>query len=179
MSNFAITGMGRSGTKYLAAILNQSPTWLVVHEPHAGFQSVREVRDRFAARRYGEVNSYLRHQLLALHVTPSVIIRDPMEIFRSMYARGRPRLDHLDEALRAIDELLQCNVRSISFRRMTSDITYVRDLAHRLGVDDLPEVLDLTSLDRNASPPTRLPPRLERQARARLAWFTREYGDRL
>lgn len=180
-NTFAITGMGRSGTAWLASMLNRSPTWTVRHEPHGGFAPVSQVRDRFARHDncYGEVNSYLRFQLLALDVRwRAVIVRDPLQIFQSMFNRGKPRLDHLHESLLAIDGLIQRHVDVISFSRLTGgDLATLNTVALRCGIEDLPEADELLEGHaRNQSQPRAMPAELRRRAERQLGWFAREYS---
>ena len=83
--SFFITGLGRSGTKLLATILNRSASYRVVHEWHVPFPGLQDrwfkigrltrfpVYRFLLARRpfptlrkgYGEVNSLLRFTLHA------------------------------------------------------------------------------------------------------------------
>ena len=44
--SFLITGFGRSGTSFLSAVLNQSPTWTVMHEPRGSTDEKRFKRGR-------------------------------------------------------------------------------------------------------------------------------------
>lgn len=106
----------------------------------------------------------------------AVIIRDPLAIFQSMYNRGRPRLDHLDESLRAIDALAQC-VPVISFSRMVSDPYYLHTIAKQLGIDDLPENAPGRARRNESRRQFPMPATLRRRAETRLAWFAREYRD--
>jgi len=179
MATFAITGMGRSGTAFLAGVLNGADGWTVEHEPVSGFRSVREAQARFARAggNYGEVNSYLRFGILALKVDArAVIVRDPVEIFRSMFARGRPRLAHLGEALHALDAAIRAGVPAISFARMTSNAEYLRRVARSVGVE-LVGAVDMTA--RNVSAARELPKDMREAAERQTAWFVREHGGRL
>mgnify|MGYP000512911321 CR=1 FL=1 len=111
---FFILSIGRSGTKWLANLLNKDPKALVVHEPFVetiphqkAFWSSKEAERYILKFRrkeiylrirnlkisvYGEVNSYLRRHCEALKkVFPNAIIlhlvRDGRAVVRSMYSR--------------------------------------------------------------------------------------------
>jgi hypothetical protein len=113
---FFITGMGRSGTAYLASVLGTAPSHRVVHEwkiPRTRFRDGRLTRFplwRFYLARhplgrwrpgYGEVNSHLRRTLDPLTAGPEarverrgVIVRDPRDIIPSVMNRsGRTEAD--------------------------------------------------------------------------------------
>ena len=113
---FIITGHGRSGTLWLARVLNQcDPSVAVHHEPlaqydarhYAGVYDGTEDAGQFVRRRvskmraiwerhpetgYAEVNSYLRYcvpELREAFGVPIVaIVRDGRYVVRSMLARG-------------------------------------------------------------------------------------------
>ena len=69
--NFLISGSGRSGTKFLANLMNKSEVWSVKHEPppagienYTSSESIWQTYKRFELDHYGEVNSYLRKILI-------------------------------------------------------------------------------------------------------------------
>ena len=114
---FIVTGHGRSGTLWLARLLNQCDDSVNVHhEPLAQFDAARyadvyhgtldaaefvcqrrlrmeRVWQRHPDQGYAEVNSYLRYCVPALHEafpdTPVLgLVRDGRFVVRSMLARG-------------------------------------------------------------------------------------------
>jgi hypothetical protein len=109
---FFITGTGRSGTKWLAALLNESKGVRVYHEPlmreaktlteghlastAEAVEFLRERKRRMVTRDgqdWGEVNHYLRHWVEPLRtVFPSVpivgLIRDGRDTVNSLVHRG-------------------------------------------------------------------------------------------
>ena len=183
MKTFAITGMGRSGTQFLSGILNSVVGWKVEHEPYSGFQDRKTIQARFDYQEinsinsqigYGEVNSYLRNEIAMLDVGyRAIIIRDPIEIFQSMFNRGKPKLNHLDNSLRSLHNSILLGVPTISFRAMTSDLTYLKTIALGAGVK-LPGWVSLRS--RNVSTFQKIPLQLQRKAANRLQWFSNIYG---
>lgn len=182
MRQFAVSGMGRSGTKFLATALNCSPSWRVEHEPDGEELDVRRIRRRFleAGDSYGEVNSYLRWSLLDLRVTwRAVIVRDPLELFQSICNMGMPHLlGHLNESLVAIDRLLMSGVESISFQDMTSGEQGILDVAKRCGVVDLEEGgawKSLVGRKVNTAPAVYVPRKLRDEAEDLLAWFEEKH----
>lgn len=112
---FFVSGMGRSGTKFLARLLDADASAVVFHEPLAeDFEAIVAAKDNdqaalryiedFRKKRmyclvrkrdvttYGEVNSALRYHLRALaDVFPSArfvhLTRDGREVVRSLMAR--------------------------------------------------------------------------------------------
>ncbi len=117
---FFITGLGRSGTKLLATILNRSASYRVVHEWHwplpglqdrwfkigrlTRFPIYRFVLARWPfprlRRGYGEVNSLLRFTLHAhaagwerYVLRRGIILREPRDIIASAMNRGQRSWD--------------------------------------------------------------------------------------
>jgi hypothetical protein len=114
MDYFFVTGMGRSGTKWLADLLNCSPTVACHHEPFPGFDNERtchlpwadgyatieylkarrsRVDEKRGGERWGEVNSYLR--LGIVHIRRvfgecpiAGLIRDGRESVKSLMTRN-------------------------------------------------------------------------------------------
>lgn len=120
---FFITGLGRSGTAFLAAALGRARDYRVVHEwkiprtplrdgrlSHFPLWRFRLMRQPFGSLRpgYGEVNSHLRRTLStteagkeALVERRGVILRDPRDVVASgMNRRGRTE----DDFARLCDE---------------------------------------------------------------------------
>lgn len=100
MKPFLITGMGRSGTKFIANALNQSKEWEVAHE-HSNddkylLPNAKTPIERFREN-YGEVNSMLRKvapKLSDLGVNVILLVRDPKYIARSvLQSRSNKRED--------------------------------------------------------------------------------------
>ncbi len=112
---FFITGHGRSGTMWLARVLNCDPTVNVHHEPLAQFDAGRyhkvyagkmdaldyvkariprmqSIWQRHSGKGYAEVNSYLRYTVPELRHVFGVpvlgIVRDGRCVVRSLMARG-------------------------------------------------------------------------------------------
>ena len=177
MQTFAITSMGRSGTKFLSVVLHSSYDWVVKHEPYDGFQSTEEVQARFNSSseyfQYGEVNSFLRENILELVVDyKAIILRDPLQIFQSMFNRKKPRLDHLIKSLRQLDMAIDQGIPTISFSRMTTDKDYLLQVALDAGVylDQIPNLAP-----KNTSLHYPMPANLTEEAQQKLQWFTNKY----
>jgi len=113
---FIVTGHGRSGTKWLARLLNDATTDVIVHhEPLVQFDAAHYARvysgaldprefvaererrmqaiwARFPNRGYAEVNGYLRYCVPELrdhfNVHVVAIVRDGRFVARSLLARG-------------------------------------------------------------------------------------------
>jgi hypothetical protein len=189
--SFAISGFGRSGTKWLAELMNRSPSWTVRHEPSAEYH--RDVlAGRFAEAKaqgpYGEVNSYLLFALVELPVDRrGVIVRDPFDICVSAANRGHAMtqafIDHLASSLATIDLAIERGADAISFPRMTTDLAYLTDVMRTFGVNNVrPTTIDLTTTVNAAGRATvsgwaafdsDLRSRIERPMR----WFRERYGS--
>jgi hypothetical protein len=114
MRMFFIMALGRSGTNFLASLLDRDSGGRVHHEPYAldprlivlryagGFDAVLNelLEERFRAllpktgraEFYGEINSYLRYEVdwLRSRFNPTLIhlVRDGRDFVRSAYIRG-------------------------------------------------------------------------------------------
>jgi len=188
--NFAVTAMGRSGTMFLARILNSSHQWEVVHEVTKNEHNTdyREVQKRFDRDYYGEVNSYLRHTITELQVMRrGTIIRNPREIFVSM-ANMRNFVpfvasDHLNSSLSALDRYIRMvnDQKVIRFELMTQDDSYLQEIAEYLGVTDVAIADCDTKTKVNAIPRRiqtfdQLPEGVRVMYHNRIRWFEEEYG---
>ena len=150
MSTFLVTGMGRSGTKFLTNLLNRSPSWTVRHEPGglADFgRPASAIQARFSgACKYGEVNSVIRHQAPDLEVdVKAVLLRDPRDVWLSMANRRDRRdwnatLDEYERTAATLQRLVLAGAFVIDFHAITHRVTAVQDVAARLGIEDLPRI---------------------------------------
>lgn len=155
---FAITGLGRSGTQWLAMMLDRHSDHEVRHEAGGwagrGYKQAAK-RFREARRPYGEVNSYLRWCFAQLPADgKGVILRNPWEVLYSAVARHRGRGDRrkcidlggdpawrywVDIVAEGID-LLDSHLRGdpevvlLTYRAMTTNATYLRRRLRDLGV---------------------------------------------
>lgn len=156
--SFAVSGYGRSGTRWLAELLNRSPTFTVRHEPHneCDFHAIdRRFREETAKGPYGEVNSFCRFVLRELPVDfRALIVRDPLEILVS-YANRNPHeircyqqggnemliegtfLDELVSSLAVIDLHARAGVQLFSFDEMTTNPLYLHGIVSLCGVPDV------------------------------------------
>ena len=113
MSNFVITSMGRSGTKFLAFMLNKSKIWDVKHEVDKTLEfDASKVNLRFQKENYGEVSSFLRYILNEIEVEKKgVIIRDPRHVLVSTFNRKDYHISKLlwkdfDRAYKKLDSYI-------------------------------------------------------------------------
>ena len=148
--NFCISSMGRSGTKFLSKVLNQSRTWTVLHEPHdkhtCGLiykDRLHLIQHRINNEKYGEVNSFLRMILKDLNVTKKgVITRDPRHIHISSYNKRKGILDDLyyrqmTETFIMLDELLSSGIIRIRFEIMIKNPIYLTAIANYFNIEDI------------------------------------------
>ena len=94
MQPFLITGMGRSGTQFIANTLSKSKMCTVTHEhsnDHVYLRPNADIPLKRFVENYGEVNSQLRYvapELAKQGVKVVLLTRDPRYILRS-YMQGR------------------------------------------------------------------------------------------
>lgn len=190
---FAVSGFGRSGTKWLAGLLGRAPGWRVEHEPGVEMD-FRAIHTRFAAGResgnYGEVNSYLMPAFPWLNVDrKAIVLRHPLEIARSCLRQGHPIgplfADHLNAWLSLMDACLDAGMASaFSFSTLTQGglgcLNAMDALTQWLGIGVMAwEVKDFRTKvnasvgDRNLDPEER--GLIER----RCGWFIDKYKEML
>ena len=192
MNNFAISAMGRSGTRFLAITMNQSKKWMVRHEPGKSLVAdPKMVAARFHRREYyGEVNSYLRHVLLRLPVERrGVILRDPRDILISVMRRSgieqklaQWRMDIIALGYLALDEALRyANVVSIRFEKMTTDVGYLQIVLEGFGIADVQVSEEILAHKVNVSKRGRIgrytdvPDVVRRYYEAQTDWYREKY----
>lgn len=151
MNNFLITAMGRSGTKYLQAMMNYSITWRVKHEPDSHMlppdHMLGEIQARFDKEtayygHYGEVNSTLRYMAMKLQVDKKgILIRDPVEVWISI-ANRRPWqvwlyvLGEYERSIEELEALKKAGAFVIDFNRMIMDKIYLIKILSVFGIED-------------------------------------------
>lgn len=138
-NSFLIIGHGRSGTTFLANLLNKSPTWTVLHEPNRKCKDLKTIQDRFQQNYYGEVNSYLRYFVSDLNVNKGVIIRNPYDILLSGINRywKRGLVEDIENTLNIIENTVSEGAKIIYFDKMVSDIEYCQSIAAHFQITDI------------------------------------------
>lgn len=145
MRNFLITGHGRSGTKFLATIMNLSKKWTVLHEPkpHGLKVTLNEVQPLFNQEYYGEVNSFRRLLFSDIQVAKKgVLARDPYEIWVSIMNRSPSevwpaRLNRLEVSLQIISKAISNGARVIQFSKVTTNLDYLQEVLIDFGITDV------------------------------------------
>jgi hypothetical protein len=146
--SFLVTALGRSGTKWLAKLLDRSPTWCVAHEARPiGQMKLDVMRQRLSEPNYGEVSAPMRPYASQVEVdVGKVIIRHPYDQVVSAYNRAivvcRQPPDYLasmvGEAYRELFRLVdRLGWGVILFDRMISEVEYTQQVAAELGVTDV------------------------------------------
>jgi hypothetical protein len=162
--NFLITAMGRSGTKFLASVMNRSVAWTVEHEPTPHEPQVVQPGDtiwrRFEDSYYGEVNSRMRWVLFDLPVAKrGVILRHPADLMLAIYNKRQaskkkrpfPKAQYL-ESLELLDRYVKQGVYTIRFERMTTDPAYLQQVLYEFGIEDVEVGADTCAKKVNALP---------------------------
>jgi len=145
---FAISAMGRSGTTFLANLMNRSLEFEVHHEldDMTSLPSdAAQIQERFAGgRNYGEVSSGLRFVLPFLDVNyKGVILRDPVDIFVSFCNRRNDSeiaadIHKFTEHWESVDYMASCPaIHVIRFERMVSSVSYTEKLLRSFGIYDV------------------------------------------
>lgn len=160
-NTFLITGMPRSGTRFLSKIMNKSKKWRVIQEvkgeqiypwvpPDQSIRSyVKIVKNRFEqmGEYYGEISWYLLNIIDILPLQyKGLIIRDPVEIWISIMnkssVRAGKKLYHFYPFSRRMESLAATgSYHIISFKRMTTDKDYLDSVLRKFGIDDV-EITD-------------------------------------
>ena len=160
--SFLVTAYGRSGTTFLARMMNRSKVWDVRHEPRgswdAGTHPVGHrmpnhhgrprkrmpvgIQQAFDAPHYGEVNSYLRYWFRLIDgVRRGIIIRDPRDVVVSVANRHPLPGPHIEDFVHCWWELLRWSFRAsvlqIDFRRMTEDPQYLDGVLRHFDITDV------------------------------------------
>jgi len=151
MSNFLITAMGRSGTKWLSTMMNYSKKWKVKHEPDRSWlphdSLLEDIQERFDKetkkhKRYGEVNSTLRYMASKLRVNKKgVIIRNPVDVWISL-AHRRPTqvwpsvLWEYERTIKEFSMLKAMGLKFIDFEKMIKDRKYLEAILDYFGIED-------------------------------------------
>jgi len=156
-NTFAISAMGRSGTRFLSCILNKSKTYHVEHEPrdfisglvpkaHLKLAIQRFLHNRNKYKYYGEVNSYLRYVLSDLPVEHKLyIIRHPFSIVRSTFNWKQGKVNEVEETLDEIKRGMKFmmnviksgGVRFKLFEYIIYDADEIMGVAKNMGINDL------------------------------------------
>ena len=156
-NSFLISSYGRSGTKFLSNLMNQSKKWTVLHEPRGvleeksfrGNKSLpKKTLKSFQKDNYGEVNSYCRFYFDDIPSSKKgVIFRDPKEIVISAYHRK-----DLNQTLNIIDDIhffwetfkekvkRDESIYVIDFNRMVNDKEYLKQILKHFGIDDIVDI---------------------------------------
>ena len=150
--------MGRTGTLFLATLMNRSAQWTVLHEagrapgrPDFAQRSMLDIQQRFNKDYYGEVNGFLRFRARELKIKKmGVILREPVDHWISIANQKIPntrercvtQIDNLEKTLLELDFLVQCGARKIHFASMVNDLAYLKKLFAYFEITDV----DLTQL---------------------------------
>lgn len=196
-NTFCVTGMGRSGTKFLSQVLNLSETWDVKHEPKGGqakqAKNVKMQKDRWAKKSfYGEVNSYMRWGLLELPVEKkAVILRDPYDLVWTIYNRKGGTLNtvmkaELTDVFKMLDHYITTfRVKYFYFEQFTRDPQVILKIAEHVGITDLVLPVGICDKPVNATPDRKkiaktffdLPGELQDWAKKYLGFYRKIYYD--
>lgn len=149
MQNFIITGFDKTGSAYLADILDGNNGWTVKHNPRGVGDTLNTGKSTYNKRimmdfdedLYGEVSPNLRYWPGIKVAKKGIIVRDPMDNFLSVAntqpaAFHRPLVNRMCEWYRSILSLANTDqpIRFIHFELMIKSVSYVQEIAEWCGV---------------------------------------------
>jgi hypothetical protein len=160
--NFVIAGLGGSGTKFLATMLNKSQSWQVSHEGmrnNVKGWDINHIEKCLNNKRnktnYGDVNGFLRCYLDLIKCDrKAIILRDTKQILTSWYDHWQAwnnktaikqyanhRLFNLfvetKWTIKKFEEYIESGMKVIQFSEMVSDVDYLNEIVKWCGIDDL------------------------------------------
>lgn len=189
MDNFAISGLSRSGTTFLAHVMDKSKRYRVYHErdEHVVQEyNLDVVQKRFKREMYGEVSSRLRFVLPHLSVgLRGAIIRNPYDVLVSVCNRRTDMEQYIstfEEHYRTLEKLMQCADIVIRFELMVSSATYLQQLLARFNISDV-RITDAilharmnTSREYAFQSYCELPAEWRKSFEKQCGWFIKKYG---
>lgn len=193
--NFIVTGLGGSGTKFLATMLNKSKAWYVSHEGTRNgrnFWPISHVNETFQKKRkfqhYGDVNGFLRCFINQINDIDkkAIILRDTKETLLSWYDHWEANEIKLYRhfyntyyTLLKFDEYIQAGMKVIDFREMTTNVDYLNDLIKWVGIEDLTikseEMIKINSHYKNRLTYEEIPERERLTWEQLTEWFIIKY----
>tara|TARA_R110000824_G_scaffold379800_1_gene571955 strand:+ start:83 stop:649 length:567 start_codon:yes stop_codon:yes gene_type:complete len=150
--NFFITCHGRSGSQFLATLMNNSPLWTVTHEASGHDRSIENIQKRFERDWYGDVSGQHRYHFDKLRVKKrGIILREPRDIFLSCCNRGysyyrlMETIPKIHWSWGILNKRLEMDssICKILFSKITTDLDYVQDVCLFFGIKDI----DFSSID--------------------------------
>lgn len=164
--SFLISGSGRSGTRFLANLMNQSKRWIVKHEPHPKgidkntINDIPKIRKIFEKDYYGEVNSMRRKILLRLPIVQKgILLRNPYDVWVSIanrrFALGDNDLgkwaDEFIESMTITENAIKAGIYLIHFDKLIKDINYTRNILFNFNIKDVNLTEELISVKLGAT----------------------------
>jgi len=147
--SFLITSHGRTATKWLAWVMNQSQDFTVLHEP---------LEHKWSDPFYGEVNSTLKYQLLEIPAEKKAIIhRDLKQVFTS-FCNRRPNTEammyKLNEMKRENEMFYRFSktIPVIDYAMMTSFPRYLEMVLWYVGIKDVTNLEKIVTKRINLNP---------------------------
>lgn len=134
---FLITGLGASGTRWLAKHLDSSLNWRVQHEPANSYYITPKVFT-------GSVDSTVRHTVVVDDYLQegrlAVVIRDPRDIAEHCVAKGTwRRVKHeISRDVARLQDLLEQGARPIYFSDF-GNRTILASVERWAGIHDIPK----------------------------------------
>lgn len=138
--NFLITSSGRTGTTWLAHLMNRSAKWTVFHEPR-GFRddSYEKASYIFKNEYYGEVNGALWKDFHKFECKKAIIYRPMKEVIVSVANRHPTQIEDRFRRAAIMNHSLFAQSGEgivIDFHGMVSDIDYLIKIFKYFGVVD-------------------------------------------
>jgi hypothetical protein len=134
---FLITGLGASGTRWLAKHLGSSLCWTVKHEPDDPYYNQPRVYT-------GSVDSTVRHTKIVESYLDdgrlAVVVRDPRDIAAHCVRKGTwGRVQHeIARDVKRLVDLLERGAHPIYFNWITTNRMNLQEVEHWAGIFDIP-----------------------------------------
>jgi len=142
--SFLITGLGRSGSKFLANVMSKSRQWNISHEPPSSSDDMYYgvLQRRLSRHKYGEISTYARLCVNKVNCARiGVLLRDPRDCLLSAANRGHPPtreyLDFISRGLHELNTSLEKGAVQIRFSEMTTSYQYLGDVLKMFGITDV------------------------------------------
>lgn len=203
MSNFIITGLPRSGTKFLAHTLNNSKSFNVIHDINYGDNlkifynlfNTKQIKKckNFVENRFinknnrGEISGAFRHIFFELDfVKRGVILRHPEKMVVSIAnMQNIPNainyINNMDGEIKLLDKM--CSIEGVDvfkFHEFTKDKKKLIEISKLYGINDI----DFSKIDINKKINSRsnvytiddFPKNKVDQLRKTIDWFVEKYN---
>lgn len=160
---FIITGLSRSGTKFLSQIMNRTKKCNVYHDYNIhnlrkkGCLNLEERKGKLLdcfedlkstlIHKEGFISAAYRLYLRSLPCEqeglilrhPEKILNSYLKMHKNIKSVKKVFIDHIEEELEGLDQIAKRTARTkiIKFDRMVNDVEYLQEVMNRFGLEDV------------------------------------------